>query len=221
MTNVDVKELFMPGNINLLQMAEPYVGFEQGKKVLSVACGTGELELYLADKFGCEVTGIDKRQDLVVRANKKTDARGLGHLVRFEEGDGNSLAFNSEAFDVVFCSGALYAFYEKGVPELYRVLKHGGKGASIELVWTRETIPPDVEQFWTEGTYVVLTLDGNRTAFQRAGFEVSFSAQFDNPRWWHVYYDAMGEAPEWKTEREHYIAEREFVALGLFVLEKK
>ena len=210
----------MPGDQELLRIAEPYLGLGSGVRVLSVACGTGELELYLAEEYGCTVMGIDISKELVTRAKHKAASRGLEHLVQFAEGDGNSLVFDSETFDVVFCSGALYAFHERGIPELFRVLTYGGKGGIIETVWTRETVPSDVRRFWTEGTYTILTLDGNRQVFKNVGFTIVFSAQFDNPRWWEAYYDAMGDTAEWRTERENYKTHRDFVALGLFVLEK-
>lgn len=48
----------------------------QGKKVLDIACGTGELSLRLA-RDGYDVTGVDLSQDMLTIAQEKASAQNV------------------------------------------------------------------------------------------------------------------------------------------------
>ena len=52
MQEISRKEVIMPGGIELTRVAESYMALSSDSKLLSVACGTGELELYFAKKSG-------------------------------------------------------------------------------------------------------------------------------------------------------------------------
>jgi ubiquinone/menaquinone biosynthesis C-methylase UbiE len=210
----------MPGGIEMTFEAENYLSILPGDEWLSVACGTGELELYLADKYGCAITGIDIGEWAIAKARDKTAARDLGRLARFEIGDGNSLRFGAAAFDGVFCSGALCAFYEAGLTEFRRVLKPAGVAVVLDVVWRREPVPLDVAQRWAGGTAEIHTLDGNVRAFQGRGFGVLYARAYHEPSWWAAYYDDRGDASHWQEERNNYLADQAYVGVGLFVLEK-
>jgi len=189
--------------------------------MLSVACGTGELELYLAAKYTCHIVGVDSSARFIRAARAKTVARKLDDLVSFEIGDGNALAFEEASFDVVFCSGALCAFFDNGLREFHRVVKPGGKCAIIEVVWRHERVPPEVARRWAGGTAHVLTLAGNCEAFEQRGFRVLFSREYHKPSWWEAYYCDRGDAPNWIEERDNYRRDQEHLGVGLFVLEKE
>lgn len=220
MTQICRQEVIMPGGIELTLEAERHLDMNPDTKVLSVACGTGELECYLAENYGCAIVGIDITEGFIERARKKAAARGLGSLVQFKIGDGNCLEFGNGMFDVVFCSGALCEFYDNGLAEFHRVLRRGGRAAIIDVIWKSEQVPRDVEQCWTEGTAKILTLDGNCRAFTSHGFKVLFSQAYHEPSWWEAYYDDRGNAPNWQQERANYRAHKDYIVLGLFVTEK-
>jgi ubiquinone/menaquinone biosynthesis C-methylase UbiE len=124
-------------------------------------------------------------------------------------------------FDVVFCSGALCAFFHNGLREFQRVVKPGGKCAVIEVVWRHERVPLEVVQRWTEGTAHVLTLAGNCEAFEQQGFRVLLSQEYHEPSWWESYYEDRGDAPNWIKERDNYRRDQEHLGLGLFVVKKE
>jgi ubiquinone/menaquinone biosynthesis C-methylase UbiE len=115
MYEISRKQVIMPGGIELTREAERHIGLRPDTRMLSVACGTGGLELYLAEKFGCPVVGVDLSASFIRAAREKAAARKLDDLVSFEIGDGSSLAFGDASFDMVFCSGALCAFFESGL----------------------------------------------------------------------------------------------------------
>ena len=64
------EEVIMPGGVELTKEAEQHMGLGPPTTLLSVACGTGELELYLAEKYKCNVVGIDLGIECAFRFNQ-------------------------------------------------------------------------------------------------------------------------------------------------------
>jgi len=214
-------QVIMPGGIELTREAEPYLDLGPSTTVLSVACGTGELELYLAQKYGCPIVGIDLSEGLIRQAQGKAAARGLDRLVQFRIGEGSALEFDDATFDIVFCSGALCAFFYTGLREFHRVLRPSGRCAITDVVWRHERVPPEVMERWTEGVAHILTLDGNCEAFERQGFHVLFARAYHEPSWWEAYYLDRGNAAHWIEERDTYRRDQKHLGVGLFCLWKK
>ena len=214
-------EVIMPGGKELTLEAKRYLDISPKIRLLSVACGTGEIECYLAEKYRCQVVGIDISEKFISTAQKKVEIFSLSQLAQFKVGDGNALDFPDESFDVIFCSGALCVFFDNGLAEFHRVLKTGGRAAIIDAIWKTKQVPKDIEQFWTEeGTAEIRSLNGNGEAFTSRGFRVIFSKAYHKPSWWEAYYDDRGNAPTWQKERANYRAHRDHIALGLFIIKK-
>lgn len=217
---IDRREVIMPGGVEMTLQAERHAVFSPGARWLSVACGTGELELYLAEKYGCSIVGVDVGEWAVERARKKAGDRGLDHLASFEIGDGRALPFGAGTFDGAFCSGALCAFLDRGLEEFRRVLRPGGTAVVLEVAWRREPVPEKVVERWAGGEATILTLEGYERAFEDRDFVVRFARGYHEPAWWEAYYGDRGDAPHWREERANYVADRAHLGVGLFVLEK-
>lgn len=89
-------------------------------EILSVGCGSGELEEHLA-RHGHDVVGLDLSTPMLKRARK----RGLGALV---QADSQALPFGARCFDVVIfpeCVGYLHLPTAFG--EAARVLRRRGR----------------------------------------------------------------------------------------------
>ena len=159
----------MVGGIELTRIAETHLALSQKTKLLSVACGQGELELYLCEKYGCAVTGVDASCGAISQARAKTASRGLERLASFEVGDAKDLRFDGEMFDVIFCSGALCAFLGEGPIEFHRVLSPQGRAVVLEVVWRQDDVLKEVSEYWTNGgKWQVLTLVRHCQSFQGA-----------------------------------------------------
>ena len=220
MIPIDRQEVIMPGGVEMLLETEHYLNLTSDTRLLSVACGNGELELYLAEKHGCAVTGVDTGEWGISRAREKAEARNLGDRAHFEKGDGTALRFADQTFHAILCSGALCAFFDRGLREFHRLLMPGGRALVLDVVWLRDPVPEDVVQCWTEGAATVLTREGNFEAFEERGFRVLDSKAYHQPAWWEAYYDDRGDAPSWQEERANYSAHQAYLGVGWFALEK-
>lgn len=105
-----------------------------GKRLLDVASGTGESACYLAEVFGCKVTGIDHSSYMVETAERKAKERGLA--VDFRNGDAHDLPFDSETFDLVISECTTCALDKhKAIAEMTRVVRRGGYVGISDLYW--------------------------------------------------------------------------------------
>ncbi len=120
---------FHPGGLALTEQLGTIIGLGPGQRVLDVAAGTGTSAIFLAERFGCEVVGIDYGRDSVALANAAASEAGLASRVRFEQGDAERLPFEANNFDAVICECAFCTFPNKttAAAEIARVLRPGGR----------------------------------------------------------------------------------------------
>jgi SAM-dependent methyltransferase len=104
-----------------------------GRRVLDVACGTGNLCIPAA-KAGAVVTGVDIAPNLLEEARLRSAREGL--RIEFDEGDAEHLPFEADTFDfVVSMFGAMFAPRpEIAAKEVCRVCRPGGTIAMAS--WT-------------------------------------------------------------------------------------
>ena len=100
-----------------------------GDHVLDVGCGIGGPARYMADRFGCRVTGIDLTPEFCDAARHVTGLMGLGDRVVFEQGDATAMPFGDAAFDKVYSMNVSMNISDKTgfYTEIGRVLKPGGR----------------------------------------------------------------------------------------------
>jgi demethylmenaquinone methyltransferase/2-methoxy-6-polyprenyl-1,4-benzoquinol methylase len=108
--------------------------FESGNaRILDVACGTGDLSLALFETTGARIFGTDFcRPMLAIAARKTSECEPEIPLV---EGDALCLPFRDRSFDGVTIAFGLrnLSNVERGLEELFRVLKPGGRMAVLEF----------------------------------------------------------------------------------------
>jgi SAM-dependent methyltransferase len=131
-----VGESFHPGGVALTERLGEQLALKGGGQVLDIASGRGTSALFLAERLGCRVTGIDLGPGNVEAAREAARARGLDRLVAFEQADAERLPFAEGAFDAVICECAFCLFPDKATAarEMARVLKPGGRLGLTDLV---------------------------------------------------------------------------------------
>ncbi len=135
-------------------------------KVLVVGCGTGGNSCYVAQTYGCHVTGIDIAEQMIQKAQLRAEELNLTDRISFQLGDAYNLQFPAGSFDVVltvFVSQFLDE--ERAFPEFVRVMKRGGF-LGINEMYKADEIPPEAidavresEQVFQELTELPFTLN--------------------------------------------------------------
>jgi ubiquinone/menaquinone biosynthesis C-methylase UbiE len=112
------------GNYTGLEnLADKFISYLKGYKLLDIGCGPGRDSKYLSDK-GFEVVGVDLTNNfLKIAINKVPSAN-------FYKMDMRKLGFKNESFDGVWCNGAFLHIPKKQnkstLKEFCRVLKNKG-----------------------------------------------------------------------------------------------
>ncbi len=103
-------------------------------RVLDICCGPGNLTREIAGHVPeGKVIGLDFSEVMIEKARSQTAEKMQN--VEFITGDATDLDFESGQFDLVSVSFGLRNIpeMEKAIDEMFRVLKPGGKAASLDL----------------------------------------------------------------------------------------
>jgi ubiquinone/menaquinone biosynthesis C-methylase UbiE len=133
---------FHPGGVKLTERLGTLLGLTAQSRVLDIASGKGASALFLAERFGCEVLGIDYSGQNVEQAGAAAAAKGMNQRVSFGTGDAERLPVAGSSFDAVICECAFCTFPDKpaAAGEFARVLRGGGAVGLSDL--TRGPVLP-------------------------------------------------------------------------------
>jgi len=106
-----------------------------GGKVLDVCTGTAGVALELAHRNNARVAGIDLSREMLLAGQRAVDQRGLVKQIALAQGRAEALPFPDDAFDTVVFTFLLRYVKDpqSTIAELVRVLKPGGRLASLEF----------------------------------------------------------------------------------------
>lgn len=142
-----------------------------GDRVLDVATGTGDLALELATRVapGGEVVGIDFSRRMLELARAKAQAGGKPQVgVRFEPANALALPFeaNEYAAATVGFGARNFADLERGLAEMVRVVRPGGKVVVLEITTPRRRPLSTFFEVWFDRVVPVLgRLAGDAAAY--------------------------------------------------------
>jgi arsenite methyltransferase len=129
---------FHPGGAELTNRLGQILNLTSRTRLLDVAAGRGASAIFLAERFGCEVVGIDYSRENVSAGNEEARAKRLSGKVTFQWADAEKLPFLDGSFDAVICECGFCTFPDKhgAAREFNRVLPAGGRVGLSDL--TRE-----------------------------------------------------------------------------------
>ena len=121
-----------------------------GDRVLDACCGTGDLALACA-RAGGRVTGLDFSERMLERARSKSSA------VEWIQGDALALPFEDGSFDAATVGFGVRNLesLERGLGELRRVLRPGGRLGVLEITRPRGALAPFYRLWFERGVPVV------------------------------------------------------------------
>ncbi|MBD8488055.1 bifunctional demethylmenaquinone methyltransferase/2-methoxy-6-polyprenyl-1,4-benzoquinol methylase UbiE [Echinicola sp. CAU 1574] len=108
---------------------------DQPKLILDIATGTGDFAIEALALNPEKVIGVDISEGMLAEGKKKIKNKKLDHLIELQMGDSEKLLFEENKFDAVIVSFGVRNFenLEKGLADMFRVLKPGGKVVIIEF----------------------------------------------------------------------------------------
>lgn len=132
--------------------------------VLDAGCGRGTVACYLAEKYGCQIIGIEIVPFELEIAKKRSRKLNLQDRVTFYLRDYSYTKFPNNYFDKVFTMETLVHSLNihKTLKEFYRILKPGGKLALFEYSRSH----PDQFNGWDKKMFDVIIEGSSMTSFE-------------------------------------------------------
>jgi demethylmenaquinone methyltransferase/2-methoxy-6-polyprenyl-1,4-benzoquinol methylase len=103
--------------------------------ILDVATGTGDFAIQALSLQPEKIIGVDISEGMLAVGRKKIAEKHLEHVIELKSGDSENLPFGENNFDAVTVAFGVRNFenLEKGLAEIYRVIKPGGMVVVLEF----------------------------------------------------------------------------------------
>lgn len=112
------------------------------KQILDIATGTGDFAIESLKLNPEKVIGVDISEGMLDVGRKKMLKKGYSEIIDMRSGDSENLQFEDNKFDAVIVAFGVRNFenLEKGLREMNRVLRPGGRAVILEF--SKPTIFP-------------------------------------------------------------------------------
>jgi MPBQ/MSBQ methyltransferase len=130
-----VDELHSRGRVATVDLAR-LLALRGEERLLDIGCGIGGPSRYVANTFGCRVTGLDLTPEFCRVATMLAQRTGLADKVEYRHGDALAMPFADQSFDVVWSQAVAMNIADRDrlYAEIHRVLRSGGRYAFSDVV---------------------------------------------------------------------------------------
>ncbi|GMN05779.1 bifunctional demethylmenaquinone methyltransferase/2-methoxy-6-polyprenyl-1,4-benzoquinol methylase UbiE [Croceitalea sp. MTPC5] len=110
------------------------IGASKPESILDIATGTGDLAIAMANTGAKKIIGLDISTGMLEVGKNKIVQKNLDDTITMIVGDSENLPFEDNSFDAITVAFGVRNFenLEKGLAEIYRVLKPKGTFAVLE-----------------------------------------------------------------------------------------
>ncbi|MBE0432606.1 methyltransferase domain-containing protein [candidate division WOR-3 bacterium] len=151
------------------------VGLKKGMSVCDICSALGAPARHLASKYGVTVKGVDATKTMLQKAQERTKAAKLEHMIEYYEDNAMDLPFKKETFDVVWGQEAWCYVTDKNrlIQEAYRVLRPGGKIAFTDWIITGEISQSELDPLLDTMAFPYMeSFDGYQELLKKNGFRL-------------------------------------------------
>ena len=231
-----------PGGLQLTEFMAEKMGVKQGAKLLDIGCNRGYQTCFLAKEYGVFAIGIDPWDDrmqgnpMVEHLQKNAKEWGVEEKVLGIKLGVPDTPFATESFDYIYSTTALEMIrvsqgiegYQKGLKEIYRLLKKGGVFGVGEPMHLDTVIPADLEPYVSKGDYpwkdCFRSLRETTRYVEEAGFKI-VEADYvkDAHQWWMDFarYDPFSKKDPGGDLKTLEVDAGRWVSFGYIVSTKK
>ena len=123
----------------------------QPKRLLDLATGTGDFALALLKLNPTEIVGMDISAGMLDVGREKMKQKGVSDIISMQLGDSENLPFEDGYFDGLTVGFGVrnYENLEKGLSEMLRVLRPGGKLVVLEFSRPQQPLFRKMCDFYT------------------------------------------------------------------------
>ncbi|MBI9041650.1 bifunctional demethylmenaquinone methyltransferase/2-methoxy-6-polyprenyl-1,4-benzoquinol methylase UbiE [Lutibacter sp.] len=109
--------------------------------ILDIATGTGDLAINLTKTAASKIVGLDISEGMLQVGRKKIENLHLNKTIEMVFGDSENIPFENNSFDAITVAFGVRNFenLDKGLLEIYRVLKPGGIFVVLETAIPTKT----------------------------------------------------------------------------------
>lgn len=126
--SVGIDKIWRKKAVRMLREVQP-------KRILDLATGTGDFALESLKLRPEQIVGVDISEGMLEVGRRKMKKRGVDAIISMQYGDSENLPFEDGHFDAFTVGFGVrnYENLEKGLTEMLRVLRPGGKGIILEF----------------------------------------------------------------------------------------
>ncbi len=147
-------------DINWRKRVVKVVAENKPKQLLDIATGTGDFAIMLAKLNPEKVIGLDISQGMLDKGIEKIKNKKLESLIDMIQGDSENMPFKDNTFDAITVGFGVRNFenLDKGLQEIFRVLKPGGILAILETSQPESFPMKQLFKFYSK--YIIPTIGG-------------------------------------------------------------